>query len=174
MSYVINKVMWCVKRLCVVSICVCILLCVYVYVMFNVVCVVFSVLCVVVPGETGVVTAGMRSSAVARARPGTPAQGRHQSSHTSMYNWWWQSLLCRWRVDIEYPTSYVLRLRVFTVHFFSKVLTMQSMIGVINQSRKLPAAAARCWVPGPLRAAIHFCSGKKPITWNIFRHGFSR
>ena len=79
MSYVINKVMWCVKRLCVVSLCVCILLCVYVYVMFNVVC---CVLRVVVPGETGVVTAGMRSSAVARARPGTPAQGSHQSSHT--------------------------------------------------------------------------------------------
>ena len=46
MSYVINKVMWCVKRLCVVSICVCILLCVYVYVMFNVVCVLYSPCCV--------------------------------------------------------------------------------------------------------------------------------
>ena len=66
--------MWCVKRLCVVSICVCILLCVYVYVMFNVVCCVLRV-CVVVPGETGVVTAGMRSSAVARTRPGTQLRG---------------------------------------------------------------------------------------------------
>ena len=97
MSYVINKVMWCVKRLCVVSLCVCILLCVYVYVMFNVVCVyVFSVLCVVVPGETGVVTAGMRNTAVARTRPGTPAQGSRQSSHTdntSQHHV--QSLLCR-------------------------------------------------------------------------------
>ena len=159
--------------MCCFSVCV-YLCCVYVCMLCLMLCVCCILrVCVVVPGETGVVTAGMRSSAVARARPGTPAQGRHQSSHTSMYNWWWKSLLCRWRVDIEYPTC-VLRLRVSTVHYFSKVLTMQSMIGVINQSRKLPAAAARCWVPGPLRAAIHFCSGKKPITWNIFRHGFSR
>ena len=96
MSYVINKVMWCVKRLCVVSICVCILLCVYVYVMFNVVCVLYSsCVCCRAGGDWGR-DGGDEKHCRGQIQARDTAQGSRQSSHTdntSQHHV--QSLLCR-------------------------------------------------------------------------------
>ena len=61
--------------MCCFSVCV-YLCCVYVCMLCLMLCVCCILrVCVVVPGETGVVTAGMRNSAVARTRPGTQLRG---------------------------------------------------------------------------------------------------